>query len=201
MTRTLFVLLAFCLLLNHAQGQHCSDIRHFDFKNATIIVGLTDDNELQTVYNSSRAEAHTFRLRDGVAETFDDPSLKSGTPDWRAELLQDREVHPEASTWIRVIVFEDDHLTGTGTWHYVLAFGCNKGRLTQLFRFTAEGVSLAHLDDQTLELHQGIWSPSDSHADPSMQRVLTYKWNEREHRYRRVATVSGDGAKSKANEK
>jgi hypothetical protein len=67
MTRTLFVLLAFCLLLNHAQGQHCSDIRHFDFKNATIHVGLTDDNELQTVYNSSRAEAHTFRLRDGVA--------------------------------------------------------------------------------------------------------------------------------------
>jgi hypothetical protein len=200
MMRTLFVVPAFCLLFNSALGQACSDIRHFDFKNATIHVGSADDNDLETLYNSSRAEALTFRLRNGVAETYDGSPVTSGVPDWRAELLQDHEVHPEASKWIRVIVLEEDHLAGTGTWHYVLAFGCNKGRLTRLFQFSAEGLSLEHMDDQTMELHQGIWTPTDSHADPSRQRALTYKWNTREHRYRRVATVSGDGAHSKAHQ-
>lgn len=201
MVRRLFVVLVFCLLLNSAQGQACSDIKRFDFKNAIIQVGSTDDNELPTLYNASRAEALTFHLKDGVAETYDGSPLESGVPDWRAELLQDRQAHPEPSTWIRVIVLEDNHLTGTGTWHYVLAFGCNTGRLARLFQFTAEGVSLGHLDDQTLELHQGIWTATDSHADPSRQRVLTYKWNAQQHRYRRVATVSGDDAKSRIHEK
>ncbi len=99
----------------------------------------------------------------------------------------DREAHPEPTIWIRVIELEDDHLTGTGTWHYLLAFSCEKGHLARKFQFSAEGVFLEHLDDQTLKLGQGIWTPTDSPADPSRRRELTYKWNTRVHQYRLIS--------------
>lgn len=195
MLRALFVLFAICLSSNSAWPQACADIRRFDFNNVNIHVGLSDRNELRTLYNDPRGLALTFRLRNGVALTYDDPFSKSKTLDWQAELDTNREVHPEPSVWIRVIKFEDVHVTGTGTWHYIMAFGCDKGHLVRKFQFTAEGVYLKHLDDETLQLYQGIWTPTDSHADPSRHRELTYKWDVRVHQYRLAApfpVISGE---------
>lgn len=168
-------------------GQNCEDIRRFDFKNATIHVGKSDANELQALYNGPRGLALTYHLRDGIGLTNDFPQFNPKTADWKAELSMDREAHPEPTIWIRVIELEDDHLTGTGTWHYLLAFSCEKGHLARKFQFSAEGVFLEHLDDQTLKLGQGIWTPTDSHADPSRRRELTYKWNTRVHQYRLIS--------------
>jgi hypothetical protein len=165
------------------RSQSCTDIRRFDFRNSTIHVGESDTNELQALYNAPRGLALTFYLRDGVGLTYDFPQSNPKAPDWRAELTTDREAHPEPKLWIRVIELVDDHLTGTGTWRYVLAFSCENGHLIRKFQFSAEGVFLEHLDDKTLQLGQGIWVPSDSHADPSHRRTLTFKWNVRLHQY------------------
>jgi hypothetical protein len=193
MARMLLVALTFCLFSNSAWSQACANIRRFDFRNATIHVGSFDTNKLTNLFNDSRGQALTFRLRNGIALTYDDPTSKAGTPDWQAELVMDREVHPEPSTWMRVIVLEDVHMTGTGTWRYILAFGCDKGRLVQKFQFTSEGVYLKHLDNQTLQLYQAIWLPTDSHADPSSHRQLIYKWYARVHQYRLADSTSGNG--------
>jgi hypothetical protein len=200
MIRLSFGLLALCLLSNSAWAQRCVDVRHFDFKNATIRVGTYDENELQTLFNSRSPFEYTFHLHDGIAYLSDDPgSLKSH--DWQVDLLEDREVHPDPRTWLHVIVLDRDHLTGTGTWYYVLAFSCNNGHLIRQFQFSSGGVILKSPDDQTLHLYQTIWALNDSHADPSGERELVYKWNAKEHRYRRVPTISGNGVKSVPDKK
>jgi hypothetical protein len=186
MIRLFFGLLAFCLFSNSAWAQRCVDVRHFDFKNATIYTAPYDEG--------SHTGADSFRLRDGTAFLSEDP-LSSKSHDWQVDLLDDREVHPDPTTWLHVIVLDRDHLTGTGTWYYVMAFSCNNGRLIRRFQYSSEGVSLEHLDDQTLQLYQAIWAPTDSHASPSKHQELVYKWNAKEHRYRRVSTISGKGVK------
>lgn len=197
MPRLFLFTLLFGLLSYSASAQTCIDIRRFDFKNAAIHVSESDANELQTLFNASRGDARTFHLRDGVGLTYDFPESNPQTPDWRTELITDREAHPEPTIWIRVIGLEDDHLTGTGTWHYVLAFSCEKGHLVRKFQFSAEGVHLKHLDDQTLQLGQGIWISSDSHADPSRERELTYKWDAQLHQYRLTSKTSPTKGKPK----
>ena len=201
MIRMLLVAFTFCLLSSSAWSQACADIRRFDFRNATIRVGSFDINKLTGVFNDSRGLALTFRLRNGVALTYEDPASKSETPDWQAELVVNREVHPEPSIWMRVIVLEDVHMTGTGTWRYIVAFGCEKGRLVQKFQFTSEGIYLKHLDNQALQLYQAIWLPTDSHADPSSHRELIYKWDARVHQYRLADSTSGNGAEQAPDEK
>jgi len=194
MLRTLLIGLTLCLASNSVWAQDCADIRHVDLKNATIHVGAHDQNDLQDLFNASRRDSRTFRLRNGVGLTYD-ASVDSKTPDWRTELVMNREVHPEPSIWIRVIGLEDVHMTGTGTWFYILALGCEKGHLVRKFQFSSEAVELKYLDNQTLQLTQGIWSPTDDHADPSGHRELTYKWDAGVHRYRLAPTISGNGAR------
>jgi hypothetical protein len=185
-------MLVFCLLSISAQSQACSNVRHFDFKNVTIHTAPSDDG--------SRQGSETFHLRDGITFISDDPdSLESH--DWKVELLEDHAVHPDPLTWIRVIVLERDHLTGTGTWHYILAFSCQEGHLVRLFQYSSTGVNLMHLDDQSLQLYQAIRAPTDSYANPSRHSVLSYKWNAKEHRYLRADPVARDDSKSKPDEK
>lgn len=193
MLRIFLVGFAFCLTSDSVCAQTCKDVRHYDFKNSIIRVGAQDENELQTLNNSSRGDARVFRLKNGVGLTYNFPISK--TPDWQAELVMDREAHPEPSIWIRVIALEDVHMTGTGTWRYILAFSCEDGRLVRKFQFTSEGVVLKYLDNETLQLTQAIWKPTDAHADPSEYRDLSYKWDSKVHQYRLAATDPRSGGK------
>ena len=81
---------------------------------------------------------------------------------------QIRVVHPDPSTWLRV----DRSRQGSPgqeqcTWDYILAFGCIHGNLVRLFHYSSEGVSLKHLDDQSLQIYQSIWDPDDAHCCPA----------------------------------
>jgi hypothetical protein len=184
MLRMVLVALISSVLSISIWAQTCTDIRSFDFKNATIHVAEADRNESPTPFDSSRGLARTFHLRNGIALSYEDAAPNLGTPDWQTKLVFDRAVHPEPSIWIRVIGLEDDHMSGTGAWHYVLAFSCDKGHLARRFQFTSEGLKLSHLDDHTLQLDQAIWLSDDSHAEPSGHRELTYTWDARVHQYR-----------------
>ena len=203
MLQTFLAMLAFCLLSNSAWTQTCVDTRHVDFRNATIHVGPPDENELRTTYNEPHPDAFTFHLRNGVALiSYDDSPLKSAGPAWRAELLVDRTVHPDPSSWVRVLVIENDNLHGSSTWRYVLAFRCEKGNLVRLFQFCSEGVRLKHLESGTLQLYQAIWTSADFHTSPSKHREVSYRWDASEHQYRRAyASTPSDGAQWEPDER
>lgn len=202
MLRPVLVLLGLCLSTTSAWAQACLDVRSVDFRNAAIHTGQNDERDAQAVVNGAVPAPDSFQLQHGVALVHDDPAAPvSSPPDWRVELTADRKIHADASTWVRVIVLEEVHLTGTGTWEVILAFACDQGRLVRLLQYGADGVILKHLDAARLELYQALWKPSDAACCPSRHVELTYAWNEQDHRYRRARAAVGDGFDATPDEK
>jgi hypothetical protein len=192
MLREFVVVSAFCLFLRPLNCQLCQDVRTFDFRNATIQIAPQDEG--------SRQGSQSFALRNGIAFTSNDPdSLKSH--DWRVDLLVNRTVHLDSRTWASVIVLEKDHLTGTGTWGYVLAFGCENGVLVRLFQNSSQGVILKHLTGSEIELYEPSWKVGDAHCCPSAHRELVYRWKPNEHRFQSMSSTTEDGFESKPNER
>jgi len=168
----------------HAIAQPCADVRQFDFRNSDLRIGGRT--------GESREPERSIRLRNGITFISDDPrSVKSR--DWEITLKVDRLVHPDASTWVKVIVLDQNHLTGTGDWRYVLVFGCTNGSLARLLQYASEGVALEHTDGRTIRLYQAQWKNSDARCCPSQHLELVYEWDVREHRYRKRASLPGDG--------
>jgi hypothetical protein len=165
-----------------AGAQTCNSIKQFDFRNSRIPIAARDASGV-----SSGPE--WFRLQNGAGFLSDDPD-NSQSHDWGLNLLADRLEHPDPSTWIRLVVVDKNHLTGTGDWQYVMAFDCKRGSLTSVFQFGQEGVMLKHVTDQTLELYQAIWDKGDAHCCPSRHMDFIYKWNPLRHRYELASSRS-----------
>jgi hypothetical protein len=100
--------------LNGSRQIPCTDIRAVDFKNTAIQYG-------------SRA----FASHDGVALNYDMPEVSSA-PDWKAEIIRDQTVEPTAGTYIRFLLIEDDHETGSGTHIWLLGYRCSSGKLKEV---------------------------------------------------------------------
>jgi hypothetical protein len=196
MRRSLFALafavLAVLLGLNFAQAQACDDVRAFDFRDARIHVAATDDGE--------HSEPAAFNFQHGIAYLSDNPGSPQSR-DWRVGVVVDRSAHLDPSLWIRVIVLDKNHLTGSGGWHYILAFDCRKGWLNRLFQYGSEGVTLRHLDSRRLQLYQAVWAPSDARCCPTMHADLLYEWNLREQRFVRTASIRHQGFEAVPDEK
>jgi hypothetical protein len=175
-----------------AGAQTCTDVRHFDFSNAAVQIAAKDEG--------GNSGSDVFHLQGGVGFLSDDPSSPKSR-DWHLSLLVDRLEHPDSLTWIRVIVLDKDHITGTGDWHYILVFGCARGAIVRLFQYGSEGVILKHLNDQTLQLYQAIWATTDAHCCPSKHLEVAYKWNAQRHRYRRASAISNEGYERIPDEK
>lgn len=192
MLRKFLVVSALCLFLKSLNCQPCQDVRTFDFRNAAIQIAPQDEG--------SHQGTQTFVLRDGIAFISDDPqSLKSH--DWRVDLIVNRILRLDSSTLASVIVLKKDHLTGTGTWDFVLVFGCEKGVLVRLFQYSAQGVILKHLDGGTVELYEPSWTVGDAHCCPSRHRELAFRWISQEHQFHRMNSATEDGFESEPNEK
>ena len=174
MMRRLALLFILGSISGAVRAQTCSNVRSFDFRNASIPIAAQDDG------GSSGADF--FRLQDGRGFSSDDPD-SAQSHDWQLDLVADRLEHPDPSTWIRIIVVDKDHLTGTGDWHYVMAFDCQHGSLVSLFQYGSEGVELKHLSERTLILYQEVWKKDDPHCCPSGHTILAYHWNAARHRY------------------
>jgi len=183
MLRPLLPFLACFLFATSALSQTCSDTRTFDFKNATIQTGTKDENHyINSTLNGPEDGPETFQLTNGSGFQGDDLEPH----EWGITLVSDHLLHPDPSTWLRVLVMERDHLTGTGTFYFVLAFACAGGRVMRIFQFSGEGVELKQWSDRSLEIALAIWAPNDAHADPSLHRELFYRWDAKLHRYRLV---------------
>ena len=109
-----------------AEGQNrpvadCSDITVLDFKNATVI-----------------ATGRTFAFQDGKAYNSDTPGNEKS--DWEATIEKDTTVSPAPGVKTRFLLIDDSHLTGTGSWLYLMGFRCEPsnshsliGRLHNVF--------------------------------------------------------------------
>jgi hypothetical protein len=174
MQRLSFLVPLLVAMVNIASGQACSDIRSFDLRNATI--------------SSSSAGGSTgghsvFHFQNGKAFIDDDSvSVNSQTHDWELEITSNVLIHPDFSTWLRVITFDRTHLTGTGTWNYVMAFTC-KQQLIQVFEYSGLYLRLTHLDKQTLVLEQEIRKKNDPYCCPTGRQQITYRWDPEAHSY------------------
>jgi hypothetical protein len=192
MHRILLLILAVLSTWNSAQAQGCGSVRRFDFGNANINIAAKDDG--------GHSGSAVFHLHDGEAFLSDDPdSVQSH--DWEVKLVLDRVVHLDSSDWIRVIVFDKNHLTGTGDWRYIMAFGCKDNSLVRLFQYGSEGVTLKHLDPQELRLYQAVWAPDDARFCPTRHAEILYKWNPRERRFDRANSTVRQGFDFVADEK
>jgi hypothetical protein len=184
MVRRLGVVVVLGLISGAVRAQTCGDIRSFDFRNASIPIAAKDEG------GSSGPDL--FRLQNGRGFSSGDPD-SAQSHDWQLDLVTDRLEQPDHLTWIRVIVVNKDHLTGTGSWQYVMAFDCQHGSLVSLFQYGSEGVELKRLSEETLVLYQAIWKKGDPHCCPSGHTVLAYRWNPSRHRYERASSKSGPG--------
>lgn len=158
MMRRLALVFVLGAISGAVRAQTCRDIRSFDFRNASIPIAAQGDG--------SSSGPDLFRLQNGRGFSSDDPG-SSQSHDWQLNLVADRLEHPDPSTWIRLIVVDRNHLTGTGDWRYVMAFHCQHGSLVSLLQYGSEGVELKHLSEQTLILDQAIWKKGDPHCCPS----------------------------------
>jgi hypothetical protein len=184
MLRCILFACAIATLAARLTAQPCIDVTRFDFKNVELRIGGQADG--------SRQPERSIRLRNGVGFISDSPaSLESR--DWKITLKVNRVVRPDASTWAKVIVLDQNHLAGTGDWRHVLVYSCANGSLVRLFQYASEGMALEHTDGRTIRLYRAQWKSSDAHCCPSQHLELTYEWDVLEHRYRRKASIASDG--------
>ena len=179
---------------NPSAALACTDVATLDLQNRTLhLPGRElEQNELRDGYNDAYAEPWDLPMVHGEA-TLQVPDGKGTRPGWQAQILIDRMAHPTSSATVRVLVVEVVNLLGPSTWRYVTTFACRDGVLKPVFQFSGEGVSLQHLDGDTLVVHQSIWKPADPHTTPSQRRVVSYRWDGAKETYVRER-VRADGA-------
>lgn len=97
----------------------CLDIAKVDFANRTLTV------------TTSRAQ-QVFHFRHGASLEFEGSKQKK--PGWRTTIRHDVVVKPEGSNAIRFLTLFRNHLTGSGSWTYLVGLQCKGGLIHQVFQ-------------------------------------------------------------------
>jgi hypothetical protein len=138
----------------------CTDIKAVDFKNTTIQYGT-----------------RTFAFHDGVALNYDMPEV-SRVPDWKAEIIRDQTVEPTAGTYIRFLLIEDNHETGSGSYNYLIGFRCSAGKVSEVFRRKGISLGLDRLDDS------GVTVGLNPIYGKLVRKHWAYVWDRETQKYR-----------------
>lgn len=112
-------------------------------------------------------------------------SLETYAPDWRTTIRQD---HPLPASGIRLLVLEQNHLTGTGSFTYIFGFHCGAGSLRQIFEASGQGLKLERLTANGMDISVAIWSNGDPHCCPRRKVHLTYLWSPSRKRFLRQSS-------------
>lgn len=147
----------------------CTDIAKVDFANRTIVVG-----------GNGQAAEQVFHFRHGVALESEGVDKR---PDWRTTLTRDVMVKPEDSKGIRFLTLFRDHLSGSGSWTYLVGLACSGGRVRQVFQ--AGGVYMRVLDisPERVQVSKPVWKSVDPVCCPSESKRLRYAWDARKRHY------------------
>ncbi len=84
----------------------------------------------------------------------------------------------------RLIVVDQDHMTGSGEWMHVLVLGCRAGKVTALFHDEfLYGVDVEEASTDKLVLKFGSWVGSVAFCCPSMEEHQVYVWSKQAQKY------------------
>jgi len=163
----------------------CDNVATFDFRNNILTMGgtgLTTPQEYG-VFNFPGVKEQ-FVFRNGTAVHWEDPENRNPQkPDFRITIDHDQLVHPNGSSGVKILVVEMDHVTGTGSFQYLVAYDCRGGRLHKLLDVSGEGVSFRKATNSGIELTLFLWADRDAHCCPSKRADVTFQWSPKRQAY------------------
>jgi len=168
-------------LPSRASGaEPCDNVTSIDFRNRSM----------------EFPDRGTIRLERGVG--FASDARHGGKSlDWKISLVQDEILRPVPSTTLRLLRFNENHITGRSSFDYVFMYQCLQGEPVRVFeKKYPNGVYVEIVRDSELVFLSGEWKVGDPACCPSNQKRSVYKWNPKDRKY--VAAGNGDTRKKEA---
>jgi hypothetical protein len=168
----------------------CRDIASVDFRNQVIPARSGSGRSYYGEFNGP-GPGGPLRLRDGVFLQWDFPEEREDTnrkPDWETTIQEDITLHPTAAMDVRLLVLDQVHLTGTGSFTYIFGFQCAAGSLRKVFEASGEGVKLERTTENGMNISVGIWGKGDAHCCPRREVHLRYRWSPSLRRFVRESS-------------
>lgn len=162
----------------------CDNVASFDFRNSILMMGgtgLTTPQEYGAFNFPGTKERFAFRK--GVAVQWESDERNPQKPDFRITIDHEQLVHPDGSPGVKILFVEMDHLTGTGSFQYLVAYDCRGHRLHKLLDVSGEGVSFRTATDNSIKLTLYIWSDRNGHCCPSKRADVTFEWSPKRQAY------------------
>ncbi len=165
---------------NGVSAAACKGVSNIDFQNNIVDWG-----------------GGRLKFKDGRACTTEgllpgqnpDCDCDSGKCDWQMKVSEDRLLSPEPGWQLRLLIVEEDHLTGSGAWGRVLLYECQNHQLkTVMDQRYLYGVQFCATKDG-FKLEYGDWFPGDPRCCPSGRREDFFRWERAEHKYLRTQSV------------
>jgi LppP/LprE lipoprotein len=182
MKRTLVSVFALGLLPSIALAAQCTDITKMDFANRTLrVTGIAQPAPPSKSPYGGPAANQTFHFRGGVSLEYEGSS--DDKPDWQTTIQQDVVVKPERSVTLRFLTLFRNHLTGSGSWTYLVGLACSSGRVQQVFQSSGMFMRVAKISPGLVQVSMPAWKPSDPACCPSAEKELRYSWDPKTHRY------------------
>ena len=160
----------------------CTDIAKVDFANRTLtVVGIPQAEAPSKGTFAGPAVKQGFRFHHGVSLEFE--GRKGKKPDWQTTIRQDVVVKPEGSRAIRFLALFRNHLTGSGSWTYLIDWECFGGRIQQVFQSSGMFMRVITISPELVQISMSVWKPADPACCPSARKELRYTWNPHTRRY------------------
>ena len=151
-----------------ALAARCTDIAKVNFADGALAVaGIHQTMQI-------------FHFHHGVSLEYAGGDKK---PDWRTTILHDAVVKPEASRAVRFLTLFRNHLTGSGSWTYLVGLACSGGHVHQVFQSAGVYMQVVRISPMLVQVSMPGWKPADPTCCPSAKREVRYAWDARSHRY------------------
>ncbi|HUZ45369.1 MAG TPA: LppP/LprE family lipoprotein [Terriglobia bacterium] len=168
MKRTLITIVVFGFLPSIARAARCTDIAKVNFADGTLAVaGIHQTMQI-------------FHFHHGVSLEYEGGDKK---PDWRTTIRHDVVVKPEASRAVRFLTLFRNHLTGSGSWTYLVGLACSGGHVQQVFQSAGVYMQVVKISPMLVQVSMPVWKPADPTCCPSEKKEVRYTWEAKTHRY------------------
>lgn len=169
MKKILISVFLLTLLPSMTLAAGCTDIAKVNFANRTIVIG-----------GNGQVSEQVFHFHHGVALEFEGGDKR---PDWRTTITRDVTVKPEASKGIRFLMLFRDHLSGSGSWTYLVGLACSGGRVRQVFQAGGVYMRVIEISPERVQVSKPVWKSVDPVCCPSESKELCYAWDARKRHY------------------
>ncbi len=182
MTKLLTPMLILLAACTSASAAECTNISKIDFANRTLSLARAQ----QAAVPGGRAfggpaVGQVFHFHQGVAVEYEGGDGKE--PDWQTTIRQDVVAKPEASRTIRFLTLFRNHLTGSGSWTYLVGFACSGGRIQEVFQSSGMFMRVVKVSAELVEITMPVWRSAAPACCPSARKEFRYIWDRRAHRY------------------